>query len=71
MIACRATDETYIRIGGKWRYLWRAIDANSQMADFRVTSRRDDEPLSAIDGVDGPACGIAMCQGGSCEAFHR
>jgi transposase len=29
------------------------------------------EPLSAIDGVDGPACGIAMCQGGSCEAFHR
>jgi transposase-like protein len=24
------------------------------------------EPLCAIDGVDGPACGIAMCQGGGC-----
>tara|TARA_R110002012_G_scaffold273843_1_gene459945 strand:+ start:638 stop:958 length:321 start_codon:yes stop_codon:yes gene_type:complete len=28
-------DETYIRVGGKWRYLWRAIDANGQMVDFR------------------------------------
>lgn len=27
--------------------------------------------MSAIDGVDGPACGIAMCQGRSCGAFHR
>ncbi|KIT15806.1 hypothetical protein jaqu_24850 [Jannaschia aquimarina] len=29
------------------------------------------EPLSAIDGLDGPACGIAMCRGGGCEAFHH
>ena len=27
-------DETYIRVGGKWRYLWSAIDANGQMVDF-------------------------------------
>ena len=27
--------------------------------------------MCAIDGVDGPANGIAMCQCGSCEAFHR
>ncbi|WP_412071573.1 DDE-type integrase/transposase/recombinase [Roseobacter sp.] len=20
-------DETYVRVGGKWRYLWRAVDA--------------------------------------------
>ena len=26
---------------------------------------------SATDGLDGPASGIAMCPGGSCEAFHR
>ncbi len=43
---CRASvgwhvDKTYIRVGGKWRYLWRAIDANSQMVDFRLTARRD------------------------------
>ena len=34
-------DETDIRVGGKWRYLWRAIDANGKMVDFRLTARRD------------------------------
>ena len=34
-------DETYIRVDGKWRYLWRAMDANGQMVDFRLTARRD------------------------------
>ena len=34
-------DETYIRVGGKWRYLWRAVDTNGQMVDFRLTARRD------------------------------
>jgi IS6 family transposase len=34
-------DETYIRVGGKWRYLWRAVDANGQMIDFSLTARRD------------------------------
>lgn len=24
-------DETYIRVAGKWRYLWRAIDSNGQL----------------------------------------
>lgn len=33
-------DETYIRVGGKWCYLWRAVDANGQMIDFRRTARR-------------------------------
>nr|WP_246252302.1 DDE-type integrase/transposase/recombinase [Sulfitobacter algicola] len=32
-------DETNIRVGGKWRYLWRAADANGQMIDFRLTAR--------------------------------
>ncbi|MEP3299259.1 MAG: DDE-type integrase/transposase/recombinase [Pseudoruegeria sp.] len=34
-------DETYIRGGGKWRYLWRAIDVNGQLVDFSLTARRD------------------------------
>ena len=34
-------DETYIRVGGKWRYLWRAVDTNGQLVDFRLTARRD------------------------------
>ncbi|MEP2533067.1 DDE-type integrase/transposase/recombinase [Shimia sp.] len=27
-------DETYIRVDGQWRYLWRAVDTNDQMFDF-------------------------------------
>ncbi|MFZ7091229.1 IS6 family transposase [Primorskyibacter sp. 2E233] len=41
-------DETYIRIGGKWRYLWRAVDANGQMIDFRLTARRDAKAAKAF-----------------------
>ena len=50
---CRASvdwhvDETYICVGGKWRYLWRAIDANGQMIDFRLTARRDAKAAKAF-----------------------
>ncbi|MDD7973948.1 IS6 family transposase, partial [Roseinatronobacter alkalisoli] len=41
-------DETYIRVGGKWRYLWRAIDANGQLVDFRLTARRDAKAAKAF-----------------------
>ncbi|MEP1614189.1 MAG: IS6 family transposase [Roseobacter sp.] len=41
-------DETYIRVGGKWRYLWRAVDANGQMIDFRLTARRDAKAAKAF-----------------------
>ncbi|MEP3637103.1 MAG: DDE-type integrase/transposase/recombinase [Paracoccaceae bacterium] len=27
--------------GSKWRYLWRVIDADGQLVDFRLTARRD------------------------------
>lgn len=41
-------DETYIRVGGKWRYLGRAVDANRQMVDFRLTARRDAKAAKAF-----------------------
>jgi len=41
-------DETYIRVGGKWRYLWRAVDANGQMVDFRLTARWDAKAAKAF-----------------------
>ncbi|WP_386684934.1 DDE-type integrase/transposase/recombinase [Loktanella sp. R86503] len=41
-------DETYIRVGGKWRYLWQGVDANGQMIDFRLTARRDATAAKAI-----------------------
>jgi len=34
-------DETYLRVNGKWRYLWRAVDQNGKLIDFRLTVRRN------------------------------
>ncbi|MEQ9248560.1 MAG: IS6 family transposase [Nitratireductor sp.] len=34
-------DETYIRVGGRWCYLWRAVDQFGQLIDFRLTARRN------------------------------
>lgn len=33
-------DETYVRVNGRWCYLWRAIDQCGQLIDFRLTARR-------------------------------
>ena len=61
-------DETYIRIRGQWRYLYRAIDKHGHPVDFLLTARRDlnaakrffrkmlkEEPLLSPDriGTDG------------------
>lgn len=40
-------DETYIRAGGKWRYLWRAIDRHGHLIDFRLTIAR--QSIRSID----------------------
>jgi len=34
-------DETYIKIKGQWRYLYRAVDKDGQTIDFLLTARRD------------------------------
>ena len=34
-------DETYIKIGGAWRYVYRAIDQFGQVVDVFVSPRRD------------------------------
>src|SRR6478736_4350786 len=63
-------DETYIKIRGQWRYLYRAIDRHGTPVDFLLTATRDlkaakrffrkmlkDGPLLAPDriGTDGAA----------------
>lgn len=34
-------DETYIKVKGKWKYLYRAIDDNGMTLDFWLRSKRD------------------------------
>jgi len=61
-------DETYVKVRGQWRYLYRAIDKHGNPVDFLLTAKRDldaakrffrkmleDQPLLAPDriGTDG------------------
>src|SRR3984893_15804219 len=34
-------DETYVRVGGRWRYVYRAVDQYGQIIDVYVSARRD------------------------------
>jgi putative transposase len=36
-------DETYIRVKGEWKYLYRAVDKQGQTIDFLLTEYRDKE----------------------------
>ncbi|WP_457094551.1 IS6 family transposase [Microvirga sp. P5_D2] len=34
-------DETYVRVGGKWKYLFRVADKHAQLIDFMLSGRRN------------------------------
>jgi transposase-like protein len=34
-------DETYVKVGGRWRYVYRAIDQHGQIIDVYLSARRD------------------------------
>jgi transposase-like protein len=34
-------DETYVKVSGVWRYVYRAVDDNGQVIDVYVSARRD------------------------------
>ncbi|HHL2459775.1 TPA: IS6 family transposase [Yersinia enterocolitica] len=41
-VGCRwRMDETYIKIKGQWKYLYRAVDTDGQTIDFLLTTKRD------------------------------
>jgi transposase-like protein len=38
--SCRM-DETYVKVGGQWKYLYRAVDKAGNTVDFLLTAKRD------------------------------
>jgi transposase-like protein len=36
-------DETYVKVNGRWRYVYRAVDQHGQVIDVLVSARRDAE----------------------------
>jgi putative transposase len=75
-------DETYIKVKGEWRYLYRAVDKSGQTIDFLLTEQRDEQAAKrfltqairrhgvpekiTIDGSEANAAAI-----GSYNAEHR
>lgn len=47
-------DETYIRVGDRWCYLWRAVDQFGQLIDFRLTTKRNAKVIGEINAWLGP-----------------
>src|SRR5437667_10095845 len=41
-------DETYVKVAGRWHYLYRAVDQHGQVIDVLVSARRDAQAARAF-----------------------
>jgi len=41
-------DETFVRIAGRWMYLFRAVDSSGQTVDFYLSGARDREAAKSF-----------------------
>jgi putative transposase len=44
-------DETYIKVAGQWKYLYRAVDKAGDTVDFLLISKRDLAAASRLPGA--------------------
>ena len=44
-------DETYVKVKGRWRYLYRAIDKNGATLDFHLSERRNTKAAKRFLGT--------------------
>lgn len=52
-------DETYVKVAGRWTYLYRAVDQHGQVIDVMLSDRRDRPGPSLSSGperADPPRC---------------
>ena len=43
-------DETYVKVGGRWKYLFRAVDKQGRLIDFMLTDRRNTRAAHRFPG---------------------
>ena len=65
-------DETYIRVKGKWTYLYRAVDKQGQTVDFLLSEKRDTAAAKRffIKAIGNNAAPVKITLDGY-EASHR
>ena len=50
-------DETYVKVAGRWTYLYRAVDQHGQVIDVLVSTRRDAAAARAVLHPRAACCG--------------
>ena len=69
-------DETYIKVAGKWVYLYRAVDKSGEMIDFMLSEKRDRKAVlkffnKAIGSSGMPEKVTIDKSGANTTALHR
>ena len=65
-------DETYVKVGGRWKYLFRSVDKHGRLIDFMLADRRNPRvarrfPGKALTSMrHWPPSSITTGQPGSC-----